>query len=52
MVLITDFLTQEITYFQESENGNHFEIIQHSSFAYIFIWVRELDFDSLTETKN
>ena len=39
-------------YFQESENGNHFEIIQHSSFAYIFVRVRKLDFDSLTETKN
>ena len=34
------------------QNGNHFEIIQHFSFAYIFIWVRKLDFDSLTETKN
>ena len=33
-------------------NGNHFEIIQHSSFACIFIWVRKLDFDSLTEKKN
>ena len=30
----------------------NFEIIQQFSFAYIFIWVRKLDFDSLTETKN
>jgi len=30
----------------------NFEIIQHFSFAYIFIWVRKLDFDSLTETQN
>jgi len=26
--------------------------IQHFSFAYIFIWVRKLGSDSLTETKN
>jgi hypothetical protein len=26
--------------------------MQHLSFAYIFVWVRKLDFDSLTETKN
>jgi hypothetical protein len=34
------------------ENGNYFENIQNISFAYIFIWVRKLDSDSLTETKN
>ena len=26
--------------------------MQHFSFAYIFVWVRKLDSDSLTETKN
>ena len=31
---------------------SYFEIIQHSSFTYIFVSVRKLDFDSLTETKN
>jgi hypothetical protein len=30
----------------------YFKIIQHFSFAYIFVWVRKFDFDSLTETKN
>ena len=37
---------------EEEEEGNYFENIQHFSFAYIFIWVRKLDSDSLTETKN
>jgi hypothetical protein len=31
---------------------SYFENIQHFSFAYSFIWVRKLDSDSLTETKN
>ena len=31
---------------------NNFENTQHFNFTYIFIWVRKLDFDSLTETKN
>ena len=26
----------------ESENGNYFENIQHTSFTYIFIWVRKI----------
>jgi hypothetical protein len=30
----------------------YFEIIQHFGFAYIFVWVRKLDFESLTETNN
>ena len=34
------------------EAGPHFENIQHSSFTYIFIWVRKLDSNSLTKTKN
>ena len=33
-------------------NGNYFENIQHTSFTYIFIWVRKLDSNSLTKTKN
>jgi hypothetical protein len=40
------------TNFKKRENGNHFEIIQHFSFTYIFVWVRKLDFDSLTGTEN
>ena len=40
------------TIFYESENVNYFENIQHFSFTYIFIWVRKLDSDSLTKTKN
>ena len=40
------------TTFRKSENRNYFENIQHFNFTYIFIWVRKLDFDSLTETKN
>ena len=31
---------------------NYFENIQHVSFAYMFIWVRKMDSDNLTETKN
>jgi len=31
---------------------NYFENIQHFSFTYIFIWVRKLDSNSLTKTKN
>jgi hypothetical protein len=42
----------KITFFKESKNGNYFENIQHFSFAYIFIWIRKLDSDSFTETKN
>jgi len=34
------------------EIGNYFENIQHTSFTYIFIWVRKLDSNSLTKTKN
>jgi hypothetical protein len=34
------------------EKGNYFENIKHFSFAYVFVWVRKLDSDSLTETKN
>jgi hypothetical protein len=33
-------------------NLYYFEIIQHFGFAYIFVWVRKLDFYRLTETKN
>jgi hypothetical protein len=33
-------------------NENYFGNIQNFSFAYIFIWVRKLDSDSLTETEN
>jgi len=40
------------TIFYEIEKGNYFENIQHFSFAYFFIWVRKLESDSLTETKN
>jgi len=29
------------TIIKESQNGNHFEIIQHFSFTYIFIWGSE-----------
>jgi hypothetical protein len=36
----------------KKENGNYFENIQHFSFTYIFIWIRKLDSDILTETKN
>jgi len=32
--------------------GNGSGFMQHFSYAYIFIWVRKLDSDSLTETKN
>jgi hypothetical protein len=39
-------------YASYNQNGNYFEIIQHFSFAYIFVWVRKLDFDGLTVTKN
>ena len=34
------------------ENGNYFENIQHNSFTYIFTWVRKLESNSLTKTKN
>ena len=34
-----------------SINGNHSEVI-HTSFTYIFIWVRKLDCNSFTKTKN
>ena len=27
---------------EEEENGNYFENIKHTSFTYIFIWVRKL----------
>jgi len=53
---LTKFLqligTIKRTIFYESEKGNYFENIQHFSYAYIFIWVRKMDTDSLTETKN
>ena len=32
--------------------GNYLENIQHTSFTYIFIWVRKLNSNSLTKTKN
>ena len=35
-----------------NENGNYFESKQHTSFTPIFIWVRKLDSNSLTKTKN
>jgi hypothetical protein len=38
-------------HFQESENGNYFENIQHFNFAYK-LWVRKVDCNSLTGTKN
>ena len=41
-----------MNYFWESENGNYFENMQHFNFTYIFIWVRKLDSDSFTGTKN
>ena len=40
------------TIFRKVRTENYFENTQHFSFAYIFIWVRKLDSDSLTETKN
>jgi hypothetical protein len=40
------------TIFRKVRTENYFENIQHFSFAYIFIWVRKLDSDSLTKTKN
>ena len=41
-----------LNYKKLEQNRNYFEIIQHFSFTYVFVWIRKLDFDSLTETKN
>ena len=38
--------------FRKVRTKNYYENIQHFSFAYIFIWVKKLDSDSLTEMKN
>jgi len=39
-------------YVQESEKGNYFENIQHTSSIYTIIWARKLDSNSFTKTKN
>ena len=40
------------TIFKKVSNGNYSENIQHTSFTYIFVWVRKLDSNSLTKPKN
>jgi hypothetical protein len=37
---------------KKSEKGNYFETIKHFGFAFISVWIRKLDIDSLTKKKN
>jgi hypothetical protein len=38
--------------FRQVRTETHFENIQHTSFTCIFVWVRKLDSNNLTKTKN